>query len=55
MLYLCIVHLHAQKMTCTYLPLMQVQLRNVVDGLEGKLDALVSEGGANFTVWPGLC
>ena len=41
---------------------MQVQLRNVVDSLEGKLDALVTEGGANFSVgknsysvWPGLC
>ena len=30
--------------------LMQVQLHNVVDSLEGKLDALVTEGGANFSV-----
>ena len=36
----------------------------IVDSLEGKLDALVTEGGANFSVgqkqllysvWPGLC
>uniref|UniRef100_A0A1X7UA79 Uncharacterized protein n=1 Tax=Amphimedon queenslandica TaxID=400682 RepID=A0A1X7UA79_AMPQE len=30
--------------------LEQVQLKNVVDGLEGKLESDVSEGGANFSV-----
>ena len=44
------LHVHVHNVTCTYLPLMQVQLRNVVDSLEGKLDALVTEGGANFSV-----
>ena len=32
------------------LPLMQVQLHDVVDSLEGRLNALVTEGGANFSV-----
>ena len=44
---------HPNKYTCMYfmhLPLMQVQLHNVVDSLEGRLNALVTEGGANFSV-----
>ena len=30
--------------------MQQVQLKGVVEGLEGKLDAAVSEGGSNFSV-----
>ena len=29
---------------------LQVQLKGVVEGLDGKLDAAVSEGGTNFSV-----
>ena len=30
--------------------MLQVQLKGVVDGMEGKLNAVVSEGGSNFSV-----
>ena len=46
-------HLHVylqKKLPVLTYHCMQVQLRNVVDSLEGKLDALVTEGGANFSV-----